>query len=163
MTFANVAIYVALIVYILARKVKGQPIESTKKLFILPILVTVIGYGDVTHGTMKPVEIAVTVIGAAVSLGLGMLRGKADKLSTRDGLPVVQWGAASLMLFVGNLMAKLALDLVGVAAGASASAVGKSLVLTFGLTLLGEAAILWLRSEGSGLLRMPQPTDGPRS
>jgi hypothetical protein len=158
MTFATVAIYLALIVYILAGRVKGKLIESPKKLFALPIILTVIGYGDLAHGTMKPVEITVTVIGAALSLALGMLRGRADKLSVREGLPFVQWGAASLMLFVGNLVAKLAVDLVGVAAGASTAALGRSLVLTFGLTLLGEALVVWFRSEAGGLLSSAKPT-----
>jgi hypothetical protein len=162
MTLGNILIYLALIVYILAKKVKGQPIGGPKKLFLLPVIVTILGYGDVTHGTMKSVAITVTVIGAVLSLGLGMLRGKTDKLSVRDGAPFVQWGTASLSLFVGTLVVKLAVDLVGVAAGSTASAVGKSLVLTFGLTLLGEAAVLWLRSEGSSYLRPPQPIHGPR-
>jgi hypothetical protein len=151
MTFANVAIYLALIVFILARKVNGQPLGLPKKLFALPIVLIVIGYGDVTHGTLTSVEIAVTVLGAALSLGLGMLRGRADRLSIRDGGAFVQWGAASLALFVGNLLAKLAIDLAGVAAGGTFSAMGKSLVLSFGLTLLGEAIVLWLRSESIGL------------
>jgi hypothetical protein len=163
MTVANILIYLALIIYILSKKVKGQPIGVPKKLFLLPIVVTVIGYGDVTNGTMKPIEVTVTVIGAVLSLGLGMLRGRADKLSVRDGSPFVQWGTASLVLFAGNIVAKLVLDLVGVAAGGSTAAAGRSLVLTFGLTLLGEAAVLWLRSEGSGLLRSPQSSNGPRS
>lgn len=151
MTLANGVIYLALIVFILAKKVNGQPIGTPKKLFALPVIVTVIGYGDVTHGTMKPAEIVLTVIGAALSLGLGLLRGRADKLSIRDGSPFVQWGTASLILFLANLVAKLALDLVGLAAGCTVSAAGRSLVLTFGLTLLAEAAVLWLRAQGSGV------------
>jgi hypothetical protein len=162
MTFATVAIYLALIVYILAGRVKGKLIESPKKLFALPIILTVIGYGDLTHGTMTPVEITVTVIGAALSLGLGMLRGRADKLSVRDGMPFVQWGAASLMLFVGNLVAKLAIDLIGVAAGASTAAAGKSLLFSFGLTLLGEALVLGFRSEAGGLRNSPRPATPSR-
>jgi len=102
-----------------------------------------------TSGTMKPVEITLTVIGAILSLGLGLMRGQADKVSTRDGAPFVQWGKASLALFAANILAKLVLDLIGVAAGGSASAVGKSLVFTLGLTLLGEALVLWMRSGGA--------------
>jgi hypothetical protein len=157
MTFANVVIYLALIVYILAGKVRGKSIETPKKLLALPVIVTVIGYGDLAHGSMTSLEIAVTVTGAAVSLGLGMLRGRADKLSVRDGMPFVQWGAASLILFVGNLGAKLAIDLIGVAAGASTAAAGKSLLFSFGLTLLGEAFVLWYRSQAGGLLSSPRP------
>ena len=69
----------------------------------------------------------------------------------RDGVAFVQWGAASLALFVGNLVAKLALDLGGVAAGGTASSAERSLVLSFGLTLLAEAAVLWLRSDSLAL------------
>lgn len=149
MTVANVLIYVALIGYALLSRVRGQAVATPKRLFALPIILIVLGYGDLTRaGTMKPIEIALTVVGAAVSLGLGLLRGGADKLSVRDGSPFVQWGAASLALFVGNLGAKLVLDLIGVAAGGG-SAVGRSLVLTFGLTLLGEAVIVWLRTGGA--------------
>jgi hypothetical protein len=154
-TAVSALIYVALIGYVLVKKVQGQPIKEGKRLFALPVILIVLGYGDVTRGgTLKPIEITLTVIGGVLSLSLGLLRGRADKLSTRDGSPFVQWGATSLALFVGNLLAKLMLDLIGIAAGGSASAAGKSLVLTFGLTLLGEAVVLWMRSEGvTGLLK----------
>jgi hypothetical protein len=152
MTFANALIYLALIVYILAKRVQGRPIGTPKQLFALPVIVTVIGYSEVSHATIKPVEIAVTVAGVAISLGLGLLRGRADKLSVRDGTAFVQWGAASLALFFGNLAAKLVLDLGGTAASGTASAAESSLVLCFGLTLLAEAVVLWLRS---GSLALP--------
>ncbi len=157
MTAVNVLLYVALIGYVLFKKVQGQPVAAPKKLFALPVILIVVGFGDITHGgTLKPIELTLTVIGAAVSLGLGCLRGGADKLSTREGAAFVQWTATSLALFFGNLLAKLALDLVGVAAGGTFSAVGKSLVLTFGLTLLGEAAVIWIRTGGA-TARLNQP------
>jgi len=158
MTVVNILIYVALIGYILFRRVQGQPVKAGRKLFVLPVLLVVIGYGDLVNGSgSKPTEITLTVIGGALSLGLGALRGRADKLSDRDGSPFVQWGAASLILFVSNIAAKLVLDLIGIAAGSSGSAVGKSLVLTFGLTLLGEAIVIWARTGGAtGLLNPPR-------
>ena len=45
-----------------------------------------------------------------------LMRGRADKVSTRDGSPFVQWGLTSLVLFAANIVAKLVLDLIGVAA-----------------------------------------------
>jgi hypothetical protein len=50
------------------------------------------------------------------------------------------------VLFGVNIVAKLVLDIVGVAAGGNTSAVGQSLVFTLGLTLLGEALVLLVRS-----------------
>ena len=158
MTVVNILIYVALIGYILFRRVQGQPVKAGRKLFVLPVLLVVIGYGDLVNGSgSKPTEITLTVIGGALSLGLGALRGRADKLSDRDGSPFVQWGAASLILFGSNIVAKLVLDLIGIAAGGSGSAVGKSLLLTFGLTLLGEAIVIWVRTQGAtGLVNPPR-------
>jgi hypothetical protein len=152
MTFLNILLYAGLIGYVLVKKVQGQPIRAPKKLLGLPILLVVLGFGDMTSGTMKPVEITLTVIGAILSLGLGLMRGQADKVSPRDGAPFVQWGKTSLVLFAANILAKLVLDLIGVAAGGSASAAGKSLVFTLGLTLLGEAAVLLIRSGGATTL-----------
>jgi hypothetical protein len=158
MTFLNILLYVGLIGYVLFKKIQGQPIRAPKKLLGLPILLVVIGFGDMTSGkTMKPVEITLTVIGAILSLGLGLMRGQADKVSTRDGAPFVQWGKTSLALFAANVVAKLVLDLIGVAAGASAAAAGKSLVFTLGLTLLAEAAVLWMRSGGATTLLNSRP------
>jgi hypothetical protein len=158
MTVANILVYIALIGYILFEKVRGQPLKAPKKLFALPVILTVLGYGDLSHGRPSPVELTVTVIGAVVSLALGALRGRSDKLSVRDGADFVQWGAMSLALFAGNLVAKLVLDLIGIAAGGTPSAAGKSLVFTIGLTLLGEAVVLFVRSGGAaGALDQRQP------
>jgi hypothetical protein len=146
MTLANVLIYVALIALVLARRFRGHPIGNVKKLFAVPVIVTVIGYGDLTRGGTKPLEVTLTVIGAALSLGLGSLRGRADKLSERDGSPYVQWGVTSLILFAANIAAKLLLDVIGVAAGETFATAEKSLIFTLGLTLVGEAIVLSMRS-----------------
>jgi hypothetical protein len=153
MSFVNVLIYIALIVYILYGKAKGWPMKTPKNLFLLPVLVVIIGFGDATHGTMKPFEVALTVVGGAVSLGLGLLRGRADKISIRNASPYVQWGGLSFALFATNLVVKAILDVVGVAAGSTFSAVGNTLVLTLGLTLVGEALALLLRSGATTSLR----------
>jgi hypothetical protein len=147
MTAVNILLYVALIGYVVFKKIQGQPIKAPKWLLGLPIILIVLGFGDLTAGkTMKPVEISVIAVGAVLSLGLGAMRGQADKLSTRDGVTFVQWGKASMVLFGVNIIAKLVLDIVDVAAGGNASAVGQSLVFTLGLTLLGEALVLLVRS-----------------
>jgi len=157
MTFLSILIYVALIGYVLFKKIQGRPIRAPRKLFGLPIVLVVLGYGDLTSGkTMKPIEIALTAIGAVLSIGLGLMRGQADKITTRDGAPFVQWGKASLILFGVNIVAKLVLDLIGIAAGSSTSAAGKSLIFTLGLNLIAEAGVLWMRSSaGSTPLNSP--------
>lgn len=147
MSFANVILYIALIGYILYGKAKGWPMKAPEKLFVLPVLLVIIGYGDATHGSMSHTELALTVVGCAVSLGLGILRGRADKISIRNGVQYVQWGVASFVLFASNIAIKLIFDIIGVAAGSTLSDVSKSLILTLGLTTVGEAIALLVRSD----------------
>jgi hypothetical protein len=150
MTFASIALYVALIGFFLFKRIKGEPVATDKKLFVLPIVLVVIGWGEVSHDAMNTVATALTAISAAVAFGMGMLRGAKDKLSVRDGAPFMRWGRASMIVFVANIAVKLVLDVVLVAAGGTSGAAASSLALVFGLTLLGEAVALWLRVQPHG-------------
>lgn len=148
MSALSVLLYVALIAYVLGRKVQGQAVTEARKLFVLPVVVIVIGYGDLSRSGLGAADLVVTVIGSIVALALGVQRGRADKVSVRDGAPFVQWGVASLVLFGANIVAKVVIDLIGLAAGATVDGAEHSLVFTLGLTLIGEALVLWLRAAG---------------
>jgi hypothetical protein len=78
----------------------------------------------------------------------------------------MSWSAASVAVFAGNVLAKLALDAVGVAAGGTTAALTSSILLSLGLTLFGEAAVVWFRSQsltgaGSGSWAGPGAAAGP--
>jgi hypothetical protein len=156
-TLANIAIYVALIVFVVYRRMVGRPVGPVKRLFALPVLLILLGWGDAAKGLTKPLDVTFTIIGCAISLVLGLARGGTDRISERDGAPYVRWGWWSVGLFAANLIIKLVLDLAGVAAGETAKAAGSSLIVSLGLTLLGEAAVVWYRSGGAAQL-----TSGPR-
>jgi hypothetical protein len=158
-TVANVAIYAGLIVLVVARRMTGRPVGPVKKLFAPAVIVVLLGWGDATKGLDKPIAITLTIVGCAISLVFGLLRGAADRISTRNDIPYVQWTLVSLALFAANLIAKLILDLAGVAAGETFSAAGHSLILSLGLTLLGEAAVIWYRSGGAAHLNTSKADD----
>jgi hypothetical protein len=148
----------AVIAFVVARRIKGRPVPAPKKFFLLPLVVGFIGLQNMSHVKMNTVDVAVVAIGAALSLGLGMLRGRVDRVSIVDGMPWVSWTVASVVLFATNLLAKLALDVGGVAAGGTRSVLTSSIVLSLGLTLLGEAAVVWLRAQS--LIAEGAPTTG---
>jgi hypothetical protein len=147
MTLTTIAVAIALIVFVLARRVRGEAVRAPKKLFLLPIVLGAIGLDTVAHTKMDTVDIGIVVAGSILSFGLGLLRGAVDKLSVVDGAPWVSWGAASIAVLAANVLAKLALDALGVALGGSTAALTSSLLLSLALTLLGEAAVVFLRSE----------------
>jgi hypothetical protein len=156
MNITTIAIVILLIVFVLATRVRGEAVREPKKLFLLPIAVGIIGLQDVAHAKPNAVDIAAIALGAVISLGLGLLRGMFDRVTLMDGSPFMRWSAASIAVLVVNVLAKLALDAGGVAAGGTSSALNSSILLSIGLTLLGEAAVVWFRSQsltggGSGM------------
>jgi hypothetical protein len=166
MTFTTIAIALAVFVVVLAKRVRGETVREPKKLFLLPIVVGIIGVQNVSHAKPNAIDIAVIAAGAAVSLGLGFLRGKFDRVTLVNGSPFMSWTAASIAVFAGNVLAKLALDAGGVAAGGTSSALSSSILLSLGLTLLGEAVVVFFRSQsltsgGPSSFGGPGTTAGP--
>jgi hypothetical protein len=147
MNVTTIAIAIALIVFVLAKRMRGEAVPAPKKLFLLPIVVGAIGLDTVSHAKLNSIDIGVIAAGCAVSLALGLLRGRLDKVSTVNGTPYMSWSVASVVVFAGNVLFKLALDAGAVAAGGTTSALSSSILLSLGLTLLGEAAIVWLRTQ----------------
>jgi hypothetical protein len=154
MSFVNVALYAGLIIFIVSKRIQGRPICTAKQLFLLPVIVTILGVEDFSHPSLDGIDIGVGIVGCALSLALGALRGTKVKISSRDGTPWVQWGAAAVAIFAVNVAAKLALDGAGVAIGGSTSGVTASLVLAAGLMLAGEAAVVWIRLQIGGPSRL---------
>ena len=147
MTISTIAIAILLVVFVLAKRVRGEAVREPKKLFLLPVIVGIIGLQEVSHAKPNAVAIAVIGVGAAISLGLGLLRGKFDRVTLVNGSPFMRWSTASIAVLVVNVLAKLALDAGGVAAGGTRPALTSSILLSVGLTLLGEAAVVWFRSQ----------------
>ena len=91
MTITTIAIAIALIVFVLAKRVRGEAVREPKKLFLLPVVVGLIGLQNVSHARPNTIDIAVIAAGAALSLGLGLLRGKFDRVTLANGSPHMSW------------------------------------------------------------------------
>ena len=156
MTAANIVLYIALIGFMVYRRVQGRSIRSVKALLALPVILGIIGWQDLGHAHLNDIDITVSVLGCAISLVLGAARGFTDRISERDGLPWVQWSVASIGIFAVNIAAKLILDAGGVALGGTSKGVTSSLLLAVGLMLIGEGLVLLYRLQGS----LPQPAAG---
>jgi hypothetical protein len=147
MTVTTIATAVVLIVFVLARRMRGEAVAAPRKLFLLPLVVGAIGLQNLTHAKPDTVDIVVIAAGCAVSLLLGLLRGRLDKVSIVNGAPYMAWSAASVAVFAVNVLAKLALDAGGAAGGGTTAASSSSILLSLGLALLGEAVVVWQRVQ----------------
>ena len=98
-----------------------------------------IGLENLSHAKPNSIAIGVIVAGSAVSLGLGLLRGRLDNGCTMvDGVPYMAWTAGSVVVLVVNVLLKLVLDVGGVAAGGTKAALSSSILLSLGLTVIAE-------------------------
>jgi hypothetical protein len=147
MTLTSIIIAIAVVGFILVRRLQGEAVPAPKKLFVLPIIVGVIGLENISRAKPNAIALGVIVAGSALSLGLGMLRGRFDRVSIVNGAPFMAWTAGSIVILVVNLFLKVVLDLGGVAAGGTKAALTSSILLSLGLTLLGEAAVIWTRTQ----------------
>ena len=67
MTLTTIAIAVALIVFVLARRLRGEAVPAPKKLFLLPLVVGAIGLQNLTHAKLNTIDIGVIAAGCALS------------------------------------------------------------------------------------------------
>jgi hypothetical protein len=162
-SITTVVIYILLIGFLLVQRMKPRPVGTPKKLFLLPVVLTVIGISDLSHAHLDSTDVAVTVVAAIVSLAGGLVRGSLDKFVTQNGYLSVRWGAAAAIAFVVTLAARVLIDVIGVAAGGTSTGSTQSLLFTFGLTLLAEAAVIQLRALSSGVPIAPAEINGNRS
>jgi hypothetical protein len=158
MTAANVLLYVALIGFMIFQRIKGRPVQSFRALLALPVILSFIGWQDIERVRhLSTIDMTASVIGCAISLVLGGVRGFTDKVSDRNGVPWVQWSVASLVVFAVNVVTKLGLDAGAVALGGTTRGVTSSLLLAVGLMLIGESVVILYRVQGF----QPRPAAGP--
>lgn len=133
--------------YVLARRMIGQLLEI-KSLLVLPVVLTGIGVSDVAHlHHVDGASVAVLAASVAISVGLGLVRGRTVHLGVRGGALWMRYRVSSVLLWVLNIVLKAALLPVEHAASPhAASAAGHGLLLAIGLGILAESAVVLVRA-----------------
>jgi len=147
MNLTTLAVAVALVIFVMVRRMRGEAVPVPRKLFLLPVTVAVIGLQNLGHAKLNAVDIGVIATGCALSLAFGLLRGRLDRVSMVNGVAHMSWSVGSVAVFAVGVLSKLALDAGGVVIGGTSTALSSSIFLSLGITLLGEAVIVWHRAD----------------
>jgi hypothetical protein len=123
-------------------------------MLVLPAVLVVLGIVDLTgssapHLTSK--DIAFLVISVVLSVVLGAARGATIELYPQQGELWQRYRRSTCALWIALIAAKLILIGIASAAGASAGSGTSTLLLTLGVSLLAEAAIVAPRAASTGL------------
>jgi hypothetical protein len=143
----DILLVIAGVGYLMFRRMQGQLLE-VKSLLVLPAILTVIGIADLRHvTTANAAAVTFIVIGCAVSVLLGLVRGETVHLGERGAELWMRYRPVTVVLWVVNIAAKLALVPVEHAVSPSAaSAGGNTLLLSIGLGVLAESLVVLMRA-----------------
>ncbi|MEU1627666.1 hypothetical protein ABZ746_20505 [Streptomyces sp. NPDC020096] len=124
-----------------------------KRLAVLPLALTAVGFADLRHSAtvLTGTDIGMLVLSGGVALALGALRGATIELLERAGRLWQRYRIATLAAWAAVVAARLGLGWAAHAAGATAASGTSSLLLTLGLTLVGEATVVTCRAAALGL------------
>ena len=147
MSVIDILLIVAGVGYILVRRVVGD-IVQVKSLLVLPVVLSGVGLFQLRDlGPVDVTTVGFLVAGVAVSLLIGALRGLTVYLGQRDGELWMRYRASTVGLWVLNFAVKGALVPVEVAVtGGSVSDATHGLLLSVGLGILAESAVVLLRA-----------------
>jgi hypothetical protein len=151
-TVVLVVLVLAVVGYVLASRITGQPV-NTRRLLVLPGVLTAMGalqLSGAVSGGVRPQDLGLLAVGLATAAGLGAARGGTVTVAVRDGRPWLQYRAVTLGLWAATVAVRIGLTVLAHAAGATVAGSGPALLLSAGATLLAEGAVVAHRASTGG-------------
>jgi hypothetical protein len=146
----QVVLIIAVIAYVLIRRLAGEPAEA-KRMLILPAILIIVGLSnldDLTHSGTALLFLIGTVL---ISAALGALRGISIKLPRRDGIVFMRYTAVTIALWVANIAVKFGANLLlGAIDKSGAAVLGNTMFLTVGVGMLLEGVVVLARALRTG-------------
>ncbi|HEX4225614.1 MAG TPA: DUF1453 domain-containing protein [Pseudonocardiaceae bacterium] len=144
----EIVLVLAAVGYVLVRRMMGEAAQ-VKRMLVVPAVLFVIGLSQLGQALHSPAAIVFLLVSAALSVGIGALRGASVRISDRGGVAFVRYTWVTVVLWVVNLVAKFGANFVFQHIDPQAAALGNSLLITLGLGMLVEGLIVLMRAMRS--------------
>ena len=157
MDVLKIVAVIAIIGYVIARQLLGEPLRG-KQLILLPVVLTVVGIYDLVKSTrqLAGVDIVFIAASAVLAAGVGVWQGSMMRLESRDG---VLWGrmpARSLWLWLAFIVARIGLSAMASGFEAHVAASTAPLLVTLGINRLAQAAAIAPKAFAAGVPFAPE-------
>jgi hypothetical protein len=149
MNLLQVLAIVALIIFVMGRRLGGVPLLP-KRLVLLPAVLVVYGVYQLSRHHVTPVDIALLAVEAVVAVALGLLRGITIRVYEDAGRLWYRYTPWTLVVWVASAAARIGLGIAAHLLGGDLAATA-SIALMVGATFLGEAAVVGTRALRTGL------------
>jgi hypothetical protein len=150
----EIILIIAVIGYVLACRLIGEPVEG-RRVLLIPVVLTGVGIVVLAKVTLSPVSIGFLIGTTAISLVLGLLRGASIRVFEKDDIVFMRYTASTVVLWAVNIAIKLTasftLGLVDPAADHSSSS-GLMFTLGAGMALEGLAVLAKAMRSGGRIV-----------
>jgi hypothetical protein len=149
----TIVMVIAAIGYVLWSRMQGRPLKA-KRLLVLPAILVVIGISDLTGSSaphLTSLDVSFLVASVSLSAILGAARGATIHLYPQGGELWQRYRPSTVGLWLVLIAAKIVLAAVAHGAGAANGAGTSTLLLSLGVSLLGEAATVAPRALATGV------------
>ncbi|GAA1960330.1 DUF1453 domain-containing protein [Amycolatopsis minnesotensis] len=144
-----------LVVVLVVKRFRGGPLTA-RDAFVSPVVLLGIGAYELTKvPEFSGLDIGWLVLGTVVGLVFGGLRGTTTLLSERDGGLWQRYTKWTVAVWLIASASSFGLGVLGVALGAHEEA--RPIVLSVGISLIGEAAVVGFRAKALGVRFAPEP------
>jgi hypothetical protein len=157
----EIVVIVAVIAYLLVRRLVGEPAE-VKRMLLVPAIVTIAGIVDLGPVAQSWVSIWFLIGSAVVSAVIGLLRGASVRVFPQDGIVFMRYTFTTVILWAVNLAIRFgATFLLGMIDSKAEHATSNGLALTLGVGMLLEGlGVLSKAVRRSGRIVWEKGKDG---
>ncbi|AUI60677.1 DUF1453 domain-containing protein [Amycolatopsis sp. BJA-103] len=152
-TWLLVALAIAVVIAIVVRRLRGEPLVA-RDVFGAPVILIGIGvYGLTKLDAFTFTDGLWLVLGALVGCGLGAVRAATTKLFERDGVLWLRYTGWTFGVWVLSMAVNFGIGFLAAMSGAHPDA--RPITLSIGVSLLGEALVIGMRAKTTGLPYAP--------
>ncbi len=147
----QILLIVVAVTYVIGRRLSGEPLQG-KRLIVLPAALVIYGVSQLHH--LGPAAAVVLVVEGLIAFGLGAVRGVTIAVYERNGHLWYRYRPLTIVVWIVTIAARVGLvfgaHLVGVDLPTTAS-----ILVGFGISLFGEAAVVAAKAQRSGVPYAP--------
>jgi hypothetical protein len=148
MNMIQVLVIIALVGWMLLRRIMGQPLRQ-RRLVLLPLLMLAWGASGLLDAHLSSADVGLLAGQLVIAVGIGAVRGATIDVFVRDGVLWMRYRWTTIALWVVSALIR-----VGLIAGASALGSGLdgggTLMIGVAASLLGESMIIASRGHATG-------------
>jgi hypothetical protein len=135
----------------------GEPLRG-RRVILLPVILTAVGVADVggKGRHLAVADIVCLVVGGLIVVAIGLVQGKALRLSSRDGSLWAQMPLNGLWLWLALVGSRVLMTLVASGVDAKVAASSTTIVLMLGINRLAQAAAVVFRARVAGIPFAPE-------